>query len=115
VGLPAFLVAIPLNYLLLSIISMYKPLAYIIVLFIQVSINFLFVRRFVFNKRDLENIFTEYYQFLIGIAFFRFLDWALYSAVVSFTPIHYLIVQLGNVFIFSLAKFLYSKRIFEKK
>lgn len=113
-GLPAFIVAIPLNYVLVSLFDMYKPLAYVIVLFIQVSINFFIVRRFVFHNKGHDNIFSEYYKFLIGIAFFRFLDWALYSAIVSLTPINYLIVQLGNVFIFSIAKFLYSKRIFEK-
>ncbi|RLD60754.1 MAG: hypothetical protein DRI95_15050, partial [Bacteroidetes bacterium] len=59
-------------------------------------------------------ILNEYYKFFIGIAFFRFLDWGLYSIIVSLSPINYLIVQLGNVFIFSIAKFLYSKKILEK-
>lgn len=113
-GLPAFIVAIPLNYLLVSVFDFYKPLAYVIVLILQVSINFFIVRRFVFHKKGYDNIFSEYYKFFIGIAFFRFLDWALYSIVVSLTPINYLIVQLGNVFIFSVAKFLYSKKILEK-
>lgn len=113
-GLPAFIVAIPLNYILVSTFDLYKPLAYVIVLIIQVSINFFIVRRFVFHKKGHDNIFSEYYKFFIGIAFFRFLDWALYSIVVSLTPINYLIVQLGNVIIFSVAKYLYSKKILEK-
>ena len=113
-GLPAFIVAIPLNYVLVSLFDIYKPLAYVIVLFIQVSINFFIVRRFVFHNKGCDNIITEYYKFFIGISFFRFLDWVLYSTIVSLTPINYLIVQLGNVFIFSVAKFLYSKKILEK-
>jgi len=113
-GLPAFIVAIPLNYLLVSHFNLYKPLAYVIVLIIQISINFFIVRRFVFHKKGTDNILNEYYKFFIGIAFFRFLDWGLYSIIVSLSPINYLIVQLGNVFIFSIAKFLYSKKILEK-
>ncbi|MCP4978397.1 MAG: hypothetical protein GY931_19800 [Maribacter sp.] len=113
-GLPSFIVAIALNYILVSFFDMYKSMAYVIVLIMQVSINFFIVRRFVFHKKGYDNIFSEYYKFFIGIAFFRFLDWALYSIVVSLTPINYLIVQLGNVFIFSIAKFLYSKKILEK-
>jgi putative flippase GtrA len=113
-GLPAFLVAIPLNYLLVSHLNFYKPLAYVIVLFIQVSINFFIVRRFVFHTKGKEDLLNEYYKFFVGISFFRFLDWGLYSIVVSLTPINYLIVQLGNVVIFSIAKFLYSKKILEK-
>ena len=50
VGLPAFLIAIPLNYFLVEFIQLYKPAAYLIVLLLQVTMNFFMLRWFVFKS-----------------------------------------------------------------
>lgn len=113
-GLPAFLVAIPLNWFLVEEIHLIKPLAYLFTLFFQVSVNFILLRLFVFKGDTEQNALKTYFRFLWGIAFFRLLDWGLYTILVQNTEIYYLIIQIGNVVIFSLAKFLYSKKIMEK-
>ncbi len=113
-GLPSFLIAIPLNWLLVEYMFMQKPVAYMITLFFQVTANFIMLRIFVFRERTDERVLKTYFRFLYGIAFFRLLDWGLYTLLVKYTEIYYLVVQIGNVVIFSLAKFFYSKKIMEK-
>ncbi len=113
-GLPAFLIAIPLNWFLVEKISLFKPVAYLIVLFFQVTVNFILLRLFVFNTETKQNILVTYLKFLWGISFFRLLDWGMYTLIVQKTEIHYLVVQVGNVILFSVAKFIYTKRIMEK-
>ena len=114
-GLPSFLIAIPLNWLLVEYMFMQKPVAYMITLFFQVTANFIMLRIFVFRERTDERVLKTYFRFLYGIAFFRLLDWGLYTLLVKYTEIYYLVVQIGNVVIFSLAKFFYSKKIMEKQ
>ena len=113
-GLPSFLIAIPLNWLLVEYMFMQKPVAYMITLFFQVTANFIMLRIFVIRERTDERVLKTYFRFLYGIAFFRLLDWGLYTLLVKYTEIYYLVVQIGNVVIFSLAKFFYSKKIMEK-
>ncbi|MBK6345450.1 MAG: GtrA family protein [Bacteroidales bacterium] len=113
-GLPSFLVAIPLNWFLVEEILLLKPIAYLITLFFQVTVNFILLRLFVFKGEKNESAVKLYFQFLWGIAFFRLLDWGLYTLLVQNTKIYYLIIQIGNVVIFSLAKFFYSKKIMER-
>ncbi|KAF0198550.1 MAG: hypothetical protein FD166_1191 [Bacteroidetes bacterium] len=113
-GLPSFLVAIPLNWFLVEKILLVKPVAYLITLFFQVTVNFILLKIFVFKSETQENVVKLYFEFLWGIAFFRLLDWSLYTLLVQNTKIYYLIIQIGNVVIFSLAKFFYSKKIMER-
>ena len=112
-GLPSFLIAVPLNWLLVEKFGIIKPLSYLITLFFQVCINFIFLKKFVFTNKDSQSIIKEFAAFLWGIAFFRFLDWLSYMAIVKYTSIPYLIVQIGNVIIFSVFKFVYSKKLME--
>lgn len=114
-GFPAFLLAIPLNWFLVEYIALYKPIAYLITLLFQVSVNFFMLRRFVFTDKKEESVLKQYFQFLAGISVFRFLDWGLYSLLTYYTDIYYLFIQIGNVLIFSIFKFIYSKYILEKK
>lgn len=114
-GLPAFLVAIPLNYILVEFVSLYKPLAYGLVLFLQVSVNFFILRRFVFNTSKNDPILKQYLVFMGGIGFVRLLDFLAYSLLVEVIGFYYLYVQLANVVIFSVVKFLFSKSVLEKK
>jgi putative flippase GtrA len=113
-GLPSFLVAVPINWLLVEKVALYKPVAYMITLLIQVTVNFFILRKFVFIKDEADNVFKLFLKFLWGIAIFRLLDWGVYTIMVKYTTIHYLIVQLSNVVIFSVLKFLYSRSIMDK-
>lgn len=114
-GLPSFIIAIPLNWFLVEIIENDKSTSYLITLFFQVTVNFIFLRQFVFTDKKDESFLSLYLKFLSGIAFFRFLDWVLYTLLVNYTEIYYLFIQIGNVIIFAFFKFFYSKFIMEKK
>jgi putative flippase GtrA len=113
-GMPSFLIAIPLNWFLVEKILLNKPIAYLITLLFQVAVNFVFLRLFVFKSEKQGDKLITFFKFFWGIAFFRLLDWGLYTLLVQNTEIYFLFLQIGNVVIFSLAKFFYSKKVMEK-
>lgn len=114
VGLPAFLLAMPLNYFLVNCAGWPKPLSYALVLVVQVSINFLMCRCFVFEKTSHDHVLVQYLKFMGGILGFRALDWSVYVLAVHYLGLYYLAVQFANVFIFSVGKFLFARRLFGK-
>lgn len=106
--------AIALNVVLVEKYQLRPPLAYGVVLAVQVSVNFVFVRRFVFARHAAEKSWLmQYVQFTSGILGFRIVDWGLYALIVQTTTIHYLVVQAANVVVFGIAKFLFSQRVME--
>ena len=113
-GLPAFILAIPLNWIMVDLLNWYKPVAYALVLVVQVIINFFMCRWVVFKNKKETPIVFQFAQFFGGIIFFRVLDWGVYSILVTLCDFYYLAVQLANVLIFSLLKFNYSKKIMER-
>ncbi|MCK4852786.1 MAG: GtrA family protein [Bacteroidales bacterium] len=115
VGLPAFIIAIPLNYLLVEFFHLYKPAAYLIVLLLQVTINFFMLRWFVFKTSKDHPILKQYLLFLGGIGIVRLMDLGCYTLFVEVFGFYYLLVQLANVVVFSVIKFLFSKTVMEKK
>lgn len=112
-GIPAFLIAIPLNYSLVEYAVWPKPAAYAFVLFVQVTINFYICIRWVFQRDTTKSLLAQFLLFMSGILAARLLDWGLYSVLVKTTPIHYLVIQFSNVIIFSLAKFTFARRTIE--
>lgn len=112
-GLPSFLIALPLNFYLVEYFNWPKPIAYALVLIVQVSINFFMCRLFVFENVAKTSLAVQYLQFMSGILAFRFFDWALYSLFTHMLPIHFTIIQIGNVVIFSLLKYRFAKRVIE--
>lgn len=124
VGLPAFAIAFPLNFVFVEFLDLHKAIAYAIVLFVQVNINFPLCRKFVFTPSQQKPLYKQYLEFMASVAFFRFFDWLFYTfcvEAIEFDIIifgkncYYLIYQLLNVIIFSIAKFLFCKRAIEGK
>lgn len=122
VGLPAFAVAFPLNYLLVQHAGLPKWVAYAIVLLVQVHINFPLCRRYVFEPSQTKSIGQQYLEFMSAIVVFRGIDWLVYTTcaealsfqlIVFGKDIYYLVYQLVNVILFSLAKFAFCKRAIE--
>jgi len=113
VGLPAFLIAIPLNLLLVESLHWPKPAAYALVLVVQVTINFFACILFVFKRDASRSMLSQFLVFMAGILAARVLDWGLYSILVKITPVHYIAFQLFNVIIFSLTKFSFARRTIE--
>ena len=124
VGLPAFLVAFPLNFLLVDRCGLHKALAYAIVLVVQVNINFPLCRRFVFDPDPGKSVWKQYAEFMGAVAVFRGLDLLFYTfcveklrfpLVILGRDCYYLAYQLANVIVFSLAKFVFCGRAIEGK
>jgi putative flippase GtrA len=114
-GLPSFLLAVPLNYVLVEWAHWNKSLTYGLLLAMQVAINFFVCRRWVFGRRDAHSLWSEFGAFFSGIMGFRLADWLLYTVLVQFFGLYFLAVQLGNVLLFSVLKFLFSERLFKAK
>lgn len=112
-GLPAFAVALSLNYLLVTYARLPKPAAYVVVLFCQLTVNFFACRHLVFRSHPDASIWQQYRQFLAGMGFFRLLDLAVYAVLVEFFHLNYLAIQILNIFVFSLLKYKFSERLFE--
>jgi putative flippase GtrA len=113
VGLPAFALAMPLNWFLVELWAMPKPVAYALVLIVQVVANFFMCRWFVFNVGTHKSIRRQFAEFFSGIMGFRFADWAVYSLIVQLLPHLYLAVQIFNVLLFSALKYRFSRSVIE--
>jgi len=112
-GAPSFLIAIPLNVLLVDYAHLVVPLAYAIVLILQVSANYFMCRWFVFKKGKKTSLWIQFWQFLSGILVFRLGDWALYFYLTSILSIHYVVIQVFNAIVFFVFKYLYSRKVME--
>ena len=112
-GLPAFGMAIVLNYVLVEWISVPPALAYAPVLFLQVTINFFVVRRFVFDpSRSDASLLAQYVTFLGGVAVLRGADWLAYVLMLA-AGVFFLAAQLINVVVFSVIRFVFVQRVIE--
>ena len=114
-GVPAGLIALPINYLLVESAHLSKPAAYAIVLLFQVTVNFFICRHFVFEKTSSSPIRTQFVQFMSGILAFRTADWAVYSVFVGFFGSYFLALQVINAVLFAWLKFRFSERVMEGK
>lgn len=112
IGLPAFGLALPLNYVLVEWAGWSEPLAYALVLCCQVSLNFVMCRLFVFESRPEDSLWSQFAKFFAGICGFRILDWVLYVLLVK-VGVYFMIAQVMNVLIFSVGKFLFARGLFE--
>lgn len=113
-GAPSFLIAVPLNYFLVETVLIGPSVAYFIVLMVQVAINFMMLYFFVFNSHNEDHFFVKFYKFFIGIMGIRIIDWLFYSIVVIVFDVYYILMQIINVFLFSLLKYKLSESVIEK-
>lgn len=113
-GLPSFLVAIPVNWLLVEQLNLDKALSYACVLYMQMTINFFVCRFWVFESGREKSLILQYFQFLAGIFFFRLADWGVYYVLVTLCGFFYLGVQVCNIVIFAFLKFHFSKQVIER-
>lgn len=113
-GLPAFLFALPMNYILVEHAGVAIPVSYMIVLCIQVTINFFICRRFVFVPHPDVSIVSQFGQFFAGIILFRVADWGLYTLMTSAFGLYYIGVQVANILVFAVLKYRFSKWVIER-
>lgn len=114
-GLPALLLAIPLNYFLVTSLKWDESIAYALVLVGQVTMNFFMCRRFVFEQTSDKPVLMQFCYFFSGILLFRVADWGLYSFLVKFCGLYFVAIQLLNVVLFAYFKFKFSERVIEPR
>ena len=113
-GLPSFVLAIALNWVLVKHAMWHEIFAYAVVLLFQVVLNFLMCRWLVFTDRKETPMWMQFGQFMSGILFFRLADWALYSFLVSVCGFYFLAIQVANIFVFAVLKFRFSQKVMER-
>jgi len=114
-GLPAFALAVPLNYTLVHWAGWDKALAYAVVLTVQVTINFFSCRFLVFDTDPELSVWRSFVIFFNGIILFRVADWLLYVLLATCLGLPFLGVQIFNVAFFGWLKFQFSRRVFENE
>ncbi len=114
-GIPAGVVALPVNYLLVESAHVNKPAAYAMVLVLQVTANFFICRHLIFEKTTASSVRTQFVQFMSGILAFRTADWAIYVLFVGFFGSYFLALQVFNAVLFAWLKFRFSERVMEGK
>ena len=121
-GIPGFLLAFPLNFILVDSFHVSKALSYAIVLVVQVHLGYYLSRMIAFHPSQDKPLWRQYVEFMGAVAVFRGLDWLFYTfcvealrfpLVIAGRDCYYLAYQLANVIIFSLAKFVFCKRAIE--
>jgi len=113
-GIPAFLMAIALNWLLVDKLHIHVLLAYVFVLTFQIMVNFLICHYLVFNKKSKPTL-KLLGEFSFYVLFFQGLTWITYAIMVKWLSIYYILAQLINIGVLSIFKFIWASRIFLKK
>src|SRR4051812_15471042 len=81
-GLPGFVCAIGLNILLIEVFQWPKPVAYLLVVWMQMTVGFAMCRWVVFTEDLNRGILAAYGQFALSMAVIRVLDWLFYTLLV---------------------------------
>jgi putative flippase GtrA len=111
-GLPAFVVAVPLNIVLIEWAHWPKPVAYLLVVFIQMTAGFLMNHYLVFRTTEERPLLPAYGKYVLSLGAIRLLDWCSYTALVELIHIRYVIAQIGCSVFFLLVKYISAKAIF---
>ncbi len=111
-GLPGFLIAILLNILLVEMAHWPKPVAYVPVVWMQMTAGFLFCRYFVFRHEIQRSFWVAYGQFALSMGLIRVADLGLYTCLVELAHVPYVAAQIMSTGIFIFVKFASAKAIF---
>ena len=114
-GLPGFVLAIGLNVLLVELCHWPKPLAYLPVMWLQMTMGFIMCRWVVFSVSPGQGLLTAYFQFAVSMALIRIADWILYTSLVEAAKIPFVVAQLSSTGLFIVIKFLSARAIFRSK
>lgn len=114
-GLPAFLVALGLNKLLVDFAGWPKPVAYLPVVWMQMNVGFLMCHYVVFRSSQPRPLLRAYWPYILSMWAIRGVDWLSYTFLVEVIRIPYLVAQIATSAVLLLAKFISAKAIFRSK
>ena len=111
-GLPGFVLALALNILLIEVFHWPKPLAYLLVIWMQMTMGFIMCRVLVFPGAGKNSLVTAYVQFAVSMSLIRVVDWALYTSLVELARVPYVAAQISSTILFIGIKYFSAKAIF---
>ena len=114
-GLPGFLLAIALNILLIEKGHWAKPVAYLLVVWVQMTAGFFMCYYFVFTSDQKRSLWIAYGHFALSMGVIRIADWCLYTTLVEAAGVKYVYAQIASTGIFILIKFVRAKSIFKPR
>ena len=109
VGLPSISLAIFFNIFLVEALEIEKSIAYVLVSFLQIVINFCLIEKYIFNTNKKRAKFIYFLKYLFGILIIRSLDWLIYINLLNYLFDFYIFIQILNAVILSMIKFKYLK------
>jgi putative flippase GtrA len=112
-GLPSLAIAVSLNLFLLKTLGWPGPLAYALVLTVQVVVNFILCVTFVFERDVQRSIVGQFLAYVSGSLLARTTEWIVYVGLTEWGGIPYLVAQLLNAVVFTLIKFSFVRRTIE--
>lgn len=111
-GVPGLVLAFSANIFFVEILRWPKPVAYAIVVWLQLTVGFVLCRFFVFTRGEEVPFLKAYIDFSLRIGLIRLADWSLYTVLVEVVHVPYLAAQVTNLAIFPAVKFLSVRSIF---
>ena len=111
-GVPGLVLAFSANIFFVEILRWPKPVAYAIVVWLQLTVGFVLCRLFVFEGGQEVPFVKGYVDFSLRIGLIRVADWSLYTALVEIVHVPYLAAQVINLAIFPAVKFLSVRSMF---
>jgi putative flippase GtrA len=111
-GMPGLVIAFSANIFLVEIFKWPKPVAYAIVVWLQLTSGFVLCRLFVFTDTQDVALLKAYINFSIRIGLIRLADWSVYTTLVELLHVPYLAAQVINLAIFPVVKFLSVRSVF---
>jgi putative flippase GtrA len=112
-GLPSLAIAVSLNFFLLKALGWPGPLAYAVVLSVQVVFNFILCVTFVFERDLQRSMASQFVTYVSGSLLARVTEWIVYVGFTEWVGIPFLIAQLFNAAVFTLVKFSFVRRTIE--
>jgi putative flippase GtrA len=114
-GLPGFVLGLALNVFLVERGGWPRPVAYGLVVWLQMSCGFVMCRYVVFAEGREVPLLKAYAQFVGSMALIRVADWLLYTLAVEVLAVPFVIAQVSMTAIFIVLKFISAKAIFSRR
>jgi putative flippase GtrA len=111
-GVPGLVIAFSANIFFVEILKWPKPVAYAIVVWLQLTSGFVLCRLFVFTDTQDAPFLKAYIDFSVRIGLIRLGDWSVYTALVELVHVPYVAAQVINLAIFPVVKFLSVRSVF---
>lgn len=97
-------IAVGLNWLLVEVVGLSCGISYASALILQMSLNFWFVRYLLFSNTQKSSSVL----YIVGVITLRILDWLVYGWIVSRFGYWFVAVQIGNVAVFAIVRYLWA-------